>query len=204
MKYLVNIGWLAIAVLPGLVNAAEHACSHPALSPINPTSAYTIHDDGTVTDPRTGLMWKRCGEGQTFDPASSRCTGELLSFDTWPVALNEAAKRSSYAGHDDWRLPNAKELYSLVELCKSKDSLRINTTVFPYQDATPDGASIRVRNWWSSSPGRQTQFAVLGGEPALGVWILHQENVNLEITRYDQSGSGVPHSIRLVRSVVPK
>ncbi|KOR27965.1 hypothetical protein TI04_12110, partial [Achromatium sp. WMS2] len=35
---------------------------------------YLIHPDGTVTDTRNGLMWKRCAEGQTWD--GKTCVGK--------------------------------------------------------------------------------------------------------------------------------
>jgi len=57
---------------------------------------YTANGDGTVTDNRTGLMW------QQGEPGAM----------TWEKAL-EYSKGLSLAGHEDWRLPNIKELESL-------------------------------------------------------------------------------------------
>ena len=102
-----------------------------------PTADFdTSATDGTVLHTKTGLMWKRCAEGQTWDGAT--CTGTITSLN-WPNAL-AAAVNSTFAGYTDWRLPNAKELQSIVESCGFSPA--INQTVFP---ATP------ASNFWSAS-----------------------------------------------------
>lgn len=63
-----------------------------------------FHDngDGTVTDRATGLMWSKADSKTGMD---------------WPEALAWVQKRNGdkYFGHSDWRLPNAKELQSIVD-----------------------------------------------------------------------------------------
>src|SRR5690625_1835144 len=117
-------------------------CAHAlqcdgVLPPINPDSVYDVHADGTVTDTRTSLMWKRCSEGQTWD--GSTCAGSDSTF-TWADALSHVLTLTD-AGYDDWRLPNRNELGSLVEGCASFPA--INTDVFPN---TPSWS------FWSASP----------------------------------------------------
>jgi len=94
------------------------------IPPSNPDSIYTVHSDGTVTDTRTGLMWKQCVEGY----GGSNCTadGGPTWFD-WADALAHAEDHS-FAGHSDWRLPNLKELRSLFEECRISPA--INDTIF--------------------------------------------------------------------------
>ena len=107
------------------------------IPPSNPDVAYTVHNDGTVTDTRTALMWKICAEGQLWNAGA--CTGSV-AVATWDVALGWA-EGSTFAGHSDWRLPSLKELRSLVEECRFNPS--INDTVFL-------GASNS--DFWSASP----------------------------------------------------
>jgi hypothetical protein len=76
---------------------------------IAPDSRYSDNGDSTVTDNLTRLMWKQCSEGQ----AGAGCAGTATLMD-WQVALT-AGSNSSFAGYNDWRLPNVKELNSLVE-----------------------------------------------------------------------------------------
>ena len=90
-----------------------------------PTSAFSILGDGTVLAPKTKLMWMRCLVGQTL--SSGACTGSATLF-TWADALN-AAKSQTFAGHTDWRLPNVKELLSILEDSCYTPSL--NADLFP-------------------------------------------------------------------------
>lgn len=126
---------LSALCLP-LAGAWAGSCQH-GFTPHNPDSIYTVHGDGTVTDTRTGLMWKQCPEGQTY--AGGSCSGSSTPMN-WVAALT-LAKNASFAGYSDWRLPNIKELHSLVEPCRQAPSL--NDTVFSGNDQ---------RNIWSSTP----------------------------------------------------
>lgn len=59
--------------------------------------------DGSVTDAATGLTWQKADSGRGLD---------------WKDAL-AYAESLRLAGHDDWRLPNAKELQSIVDYSRS-------------------------------------------------------------------------------------
>ncbi len=102
-----------------------------------PTAQFTDNTDGIVTDKKTGLIWKRCSEGQQWNGNS--CTNSPSSY-TWKNALLQAEK-SRFADQSDWRLPNIKELHSIVET-RCYDPA-INLAVFP------NTLSSVV---WSSSP----------------------------------------------------
>ena len=102
-----------------------------------PDARYEVHGDGTVTDTVTSLMWMQCSLGQSW--SESGCDGTATIY-TWKNAL-EDAESSTFAEYDDWRLPNNKELGSLVAY--DRDNPAINTNAFP---DTPS-------EWyWSSSP----------------------------------------------------
>jgi hypothetical protein len=70
-----------------------------------------FHDDGsgTITDRATGLMWSRTDSGKGMN------WGEALA---WAQTKN----RENYLGHNDWRLPAAKELQSILDYSRSPDS----------------------------------------------------------------------------------
>ncbi len=83
--------------------------------------------DGTVIHNSSGLMWSRCSLGQTWNNGTSRCDN-AFTVHTWQAALTEADS-STLAGFNDWRLPNIKELNSIVE--RQCFSPAINEQVFP-------------------------------------------------------------------------
>jgi hypothetical protein len=79
--------------------------------------------DGTVTDITTGLMWQqREAKAMTWEKALAYCESLDLS------------------GYSDWRLPNIRELLSLVD--DSRDDPSIDTGYFP---------GCRPSIYWSST-----------------------------------------------------
>jgi hypothetical protein len=131
---------------------AQQACND-RINQTAPTSRYSDNGNGTVTDVRTGLMWERCLMGYTFsdngtpaDVADDSCTPSAAITFLWQQALQGAVDRNAqggFAGFTDWRLPNIKELISIVEhMCASP---AINETIFP---GTPPAAEV-----FSSSSG---------------------------------------------------
>jgi hypothetical protein len=108
---------------------------NPNVTESTPTSAFTDNGNGTVTHSLTGLMWKQCAQGQSGANCSTGSTGTM----TWSAAL-AAARNEVFAGNSDWRLPNKKELESIVETCGYNAS--INQTIFPATFAS---------NFWSGS-----------------------------------------------------
>ncbi len=61
------------------------------------------NEDGSISDLATGLMWQQADEGLALD---------------WQDAL-AYAENLELAGNTDWRLPNAKELQSIVDYTRS-------------------------------------------------------------------------------------
>jgi hypothetical protein len=67
---------------------------------------FVDNGDGTITDQSTGLMW------QTTDDGVTRNWEEALAY----------AEGLQLAGYDDWRLPNAKELQSIVDYTRAPEA----------------------------------------------------------------------------------
>ena len=63
--------------------------------------------DGTICDLATGLMWAWDDSGKAMN---------------WQEALAYGVNLR-LAGHDDWRLPNAKELQSIVDYTRAPDAI---------------------------------------------------------------------------------
>lgn len=117
--------------------AAAQTCNYASIPATAPASRFTDNGDGTVTDKTTGLQWQRCSQGQAW--SSGTCAGTATAH-TWQAAL-QLAEAASYAGKSDWRLPNTKELASIVEQACYDPA--IDLAVFP---GTPSSY------FWSSSP----------------------------------------------------
>src|SRR5213593_554449 len=69
---------------------------------------YVDNGDGTVTDVNTGLMWEKLShDGAVHDEHNTY---------TWANVFAHVAtlNRTNFAGHADWRLPNVRELLSIV------------------------------------------------------------------------------------------
>lgn len=93
-----------------------------------------VADGGQVIDNQTGLVWQRCSLGQSW--SGSACIGVATKY-THEQAL------SSVKNQNGWRLPNIKELASLIDVgC-------VNPAID--QKFFPDGLSD-ITAYWSSTP----------------------------------------------------
>jgi len=82
--------------------------------------SYTDYGDGTITDTNTGLMWEKkdrsgsihdWGNQYTWGMTSDPYTMNGTMVTAFLATLNQAP---CFAGHCDWRIPNVKELQSIV------------------------------------------------------------------------------------------
>lgn len=93
--------------------------------------------DGTIIDEATGLIWMKADSKQGMD---------------WPTAL-KYAEDMKLADHSDWRLPNAKELQSIVDYTRSPDTTG-SAAINPMFDSTEiknEGDKKDFAQYWSSS-----------------------------------------------------
>jgi len=154
------------SLMAGMTNA--QTCTNKAMGESTPTSNFTFNMGGTVTDNTTGLMWKRCMEGEIFSDSGTpnnylddRCTGEWESkVFTWQAALKQAqtANGKNDNGHNDWRVPDLKELQSIVEYCRISPA--INTDVFPGWSVWYTWSSTAAWRWGSIGSAWRVAFAV--------------------------------------------
>jgi len=124
---------------------------------------FTDNGDGTVTDRATGLMWMKVDSGILKK-------GKM----DWEQAL-EWAENLEYAGYSDWRLPNAKELQSIVDYSRCPDvtqSAAIDP-VFKVTSITNEKGQIDYPFYWtgtthSSGNGRGYAAVYISFGRALG------------------------------------
>ena len=143
-----------IALLVSTTAAMAQVCKTESIERSTLPEQFLDNGDGTITDASTGLMWMRCSLGQTY--TEGRCSGSARSF-SWSGGLTAANSLNSaggHAGYANWRVPNIKELSSIVEYqCHSP---AIDLAIFP---DTP------AETYWSSTPvdtstGRQAARSI--------------------------------------------
>jgi Protein of unknown function (DUF1566) len=165
-----------------LVRAGQSFSSLPLTTP---TSDFIDNKDGTVKHKRTGLIWQRCTVGQKWTGAT--CLGSENRY-TWNQAM---ALKSTFAGHNDWRIPNANEFLSIVEYgTYSAYSPAINRIIFP---------SIHGFWWyyWSSSPyAVDNNFALSAYFDFGSVESINKESyIGVLLVRGGQPSTSLPFSI---------
>ena len=108
-------------------------------------AGYVDNGNGTVTDTVTNLMWQQCSDGSS----GAGCATGAAAFITWESAISYC-EGLSLGGFTDWRLPNIKELRSIVDSAKST-APAINATYFP--------ATVSSNYWSSTSYAPNTSSA---------------------------------------------
>lgn len=131
-------------------------------------SVFTVSANGEeVRDSATGLVWKRCMEGMRWD--GTTCAGQPTYY-MWPEALQHTGP-----GRTGWRLPNVKEMASLVNT-RSTGPLAMYTAAFP---------GLTNDQFWTSTP-----FVL----DAFYGWVVHSFYGHSYFTYLEDMGA-----VRLVR-----
>ncbi len=99
-------------------------------------NSYVDNGDGTILDDATGLVWDQNDSGMGLN---------------WGSALQWVQQKNAqkYLGYDDWRLPNIKELQSIVDYTRSPDT-SASAAIDPLFNIT----QLEDDNWpffWSST-----------------------------------------------------
>ena len=147
MKRICNF---ILTIFMSVFSISSHgACDATSIVATSPSSRFTIHGNGTVTDSKTGLMWQRC----YFPAGGENCDqGTPIQAMRWEEALGTVARINNgdgYAGYHDWRLPNAKELVSIFE---AQCDEGVNPEIFP--NANIFFTFYRRNGVWSNSRKR--------------------------------------------------
>ncbi len=98
---------------------------------------FVDHEDGTISDKATGLMWMQNDNAEGLN---------------WEDAL-AYAEAMEFAGYTDWRLPNAKELQSIVDYSRAPGatgSAAIDP-LFNATEVTNEGGEKDYAYYWSST-----------------------------------------------------
>jgi len=149
---------------------------------------FVDNGDSTITDNATGLMWSK---------NDSRTGMNWQSALAWAQTKNSA----NYLGHNDWRLPNAKELQSIVDYTRSPgstNSAAINS-IFNCSSITCESGGSDWPWFWTNTTHRSYNGITYGGQWAVYVcfgraagWI--KMGTNTYYSYYDAHGAGAQRS----------
>lgn len=156
--------------------AAPKPAAKPAAKPKVEKKPLVDNQDGTITDPNSGLMWKQTDAWL-----------DMHKFYTWQdhPAYVEKFNKEKFAGYSDWRIPSKAEAMTLVEKGRKETVMDKNGTQFPFDPIFSDGC---VSNTWISECSEEEVVRFdfkIGSDfkyPPAEIWA----------------------SIRLVRDVAPK
>lgn len=128
----------------------QQVCQPENISSTTPSSRFIVTSTRNVVDRQTGLMWRGCVEGVSGDlcdkgePVQVHW-GEALLYPTSQNTHEKNTKENdigeSTGEYSDWRLPNIRELSTIVELQCANPA--VNSEIFPNAPAS---------HVWSSSP----------------------------------------------------
>jgi hypothetical protein len=111
-----------------------------------PPLRYRDNGDGTITDLNTKLVWEK----KVISSHCLHCVDDVYTFSEAQKWINDvnAEEGKGFAGHNDWRLPNVKELESIVDYGQS------------YPAIDPAMGPMAASSYWSStSPSFETYAA---------------------------------------------
>jgi Protein of unknown function (DUF1566) len=179
--------WIVYFGTSGGIGRADKA-EHRALRLVRGVSQgiekkrFILSDDEAL-DLFTGLIWRRCLEGMSW--TGKRCEGKEKRLSG--VKAAEWARSEALSTGLRWRLPNIKELQSIID-----DRRRL-----PASYTVPFGHYVSG-NWvWSSTPNPYPECCVDSA------WAVEFEN-GLNTTRYWDGGLAYYGAVRLVRDAVER
>jgi hypothetical protein len=121
-------------------------------NPAYGTNHFVPNGDGVILDKATGLQWTKKDSGDPVD---------------WPGALAYVREKNhkKYLGYQDWRLPNAKELQSIVDYQRSPDATNSAAIdpIFQVTNITNEAGQRDYPYYWTST----THANPMGGHSAV-------------------------------------
>lgn len=165
---------ISLAAAVYCTNSFAHCPAN--LASTTPTARFEpLAQGASMRDTTTGLIWMRCSLGQQWSSAQSRCVAHTSAADYYAFSDALAAAAEPHLGTDNWRLPNKKELASIVEYGCVEPA--VNPEVFP---------QTFTEVYWSSTPQvYASDFAA---------WAINFNNGS-----FSQGGLDAAYAVRLVR-----
>jgi len=164
-------GGLAAKKLPASGQTTAYGSGSDGAVQAGSALSYTDNGDGTITDNVTGLMWEKKDDSggihdkdnvYTWGMTSAPYTMNGTMVTTFLATLNGGA---GFAGHTDWRIPNAKELQSIVDYEVPYPGPVVNAA---FNNGCTSGCTVttcsctRSDDYWSSTTNRNYEGVAWG------------------------------------------
>jgi Protein of unknown function (DUF1566) len=125
-----------------------------------PATRWVVQPGGAeILDKTTRLIWRRCAEGRSW--TGSTCSGTPTTYLSMFYGIDHAKAEATATGKR-WRLPNPKELSTLVDTRFKQPA--IDTVLFPAFYAAP----YLTATAWPENPAYQWRVEFADGEVVLG------------------------------------
>ena len=144
LQNLICLGFTTLLVTSPTL--ADQICQRDGIPQLLSNSRFSYDTQNVVIDNRTGLMWATCVDGLNGE----KCESGTPTLFTWGEALQrvvEINENKGLANHKDWRLPNIRELTTLIDTQCLKPSIDMKS--FPNTPAS---------HTWTSSPYHTLTF----------------------------------------------
>ncbi|MFC1935042.1 DUF1566 domain-containing protein [Chloroflexota bacterium] len=148
---------------------------------------FVDNGDGTITDTATGLMWSKADSSEGMD---------------WEDALAWVQRKNeeNYLGYSDWRLPNAKELQSIVDYTQSPQITYTAAIdpIFEISSIIDEHGETNYPFYWTSTThvsqtGEGAAAIYLAFGEALGYWMNSWTDVHGAGAQRSDPKSGNPN-----------
>lgn len=97
------------------------------------TMSFVNNGDGTVTDNSTSLMWEMKNKADGIaDVNNPNDSDNTYQWDSLPQEFIAKLNQIRYAGYNDWRLPSARELASILDLSKAAPGPMVDLSFFSH------------------------------------------------------------------------
>jgi hypothetical protein len=127
-------------------------------------------DGSTAIDIWTQREWRRCIYGQTWSDGS--CAGDPALYDPFdePDSGADTPCGDGFAGHEDWRVPDAAEMTSLLAWCDEERPYFVEAFAAPlapddendmYWTSTSESTSVYAFDFSERSPVKRISSAAL-------------------------------------------
>jgi len=140
--------------LPATGQTASYAPGDDGALRVGSPLRFRDNGDGTLTDESTGLVWEKKGDDGGLHDKDGAFAWEPGAGSVWEwIAAVNAEGGGGFAGRKDWRVPNRKELESIVDAGRFNPALpaAFSSACAPGCTAVVCSCTASLLHYWTST-----------------------------------------------------